>query len=303
MQQVQGREDRGGVVSMSPPYMPLYVADYLSATEHLDAAHSGAYLHLIMHYWQKGKLPVEDKFLARIARMTDRQWISAKPTIKAFFRDDWTHERIENEIAHAEKKAEARAQSGSRGGISKALNYKKHDVAKANYWPKQTPSKTPSEPLPSSSGLELEEERKKESPSLRSGDIRASVKPKSELAKVVGDELAAEVIAHRKGLRKPLTPQAADRLAKQFFDTGSPQDAARMMIDKGWQGFNAAWFANAREPPTLFTSNGTSRTPQLSRREKFINDFINRGSQNDQDDSRGPPIIDGNVFVLSGGSR
>lgn len=140
------------------PYMPLYIADYLSATEHLDAVHSGAYLHLIMHYWQKGFLPKEDKFLARIARMTDRQWASAKATIKAFFRDDWTHERVENEIAHAEKKARARATSGQRGGLSKSLNYKKPVLANASTLPEQTASKLVSKPLPSSSGLELEEE-------------------------------------------------------------------------------------------------------------------------------------------------
>jgi Protein of unknown function (DUF1376)/HNH endonuclease len=67
------------------PYMPLYVADYLSATEHLDAAESGAYLHLIMYYWQKGFLPPEDKFLARIARMTDRQWAAAKSVVMQEF--------------------------------------------------------------------------------------------------------------------------------------------------------------------------------------------------------------------------
>jgi uncharacterized protein YdaU (DUF1376 family) len=141
------------------PYMPLYVADYLSATEHLDAAESGAYLHLIMYYWQKGFLPPEDKFLARIARMTDRQWAAAKPTIKAFFREDWTHERIESEIAHAEKKAMARAESGQRGGFAKALKNNDRDVAKANDTPTFSASKTHSKPLPSSSGLGLEEER------------------------------------------------------------------------------------------------------------------------------------------------
>ena len=136
--------------------MPLYVADYLSATEHLDAALSGAYLHLIMHYWQKGCLPHEDKFLARIARMTDRQWAAAKPTIKAFFTDDWKQERVESEIAHAQSKAESRAESGSRGGKAKALKNKSGAVANATVLPEQTPSKMGGESLPSSSGLLVE---------------------------------------------------------------------------------------------------------------------------------------------------
>ena len=137
--------------------MPLYIADYLSATEHLDAAHSGAYLHLIMHYWQKGKLPAEDRFLARIARMTDRQWAGARPTLQAFFTADWRHERIDLELDKASQKAEARAVSGSRGGNAKALNNNNSTLAKATDLLEQTPSKAPSKPLPSSSGLERED--------------------------------------------------------------------------------------------------------------------------------------------------
>lgn len=152
---------------MSRPYMPLYVADYLSATEHLDAALSGAYLHLLMHYWQKGCLPQEDKFLARIARMGIKQWLSAKPTIKAFFNEDWTHDRAAREIDKANSKAEARASCGAMGGAAKALKNKNTTVAKATVLPEQTPSKTPSESLPSSSGLDIDSSLRSESKRVR----------------------------------------------------------------------------------------------------------------------------------------
>jgi uncharacterized protein YdaU (DUF1376 family) len=134
--------------------MPLYVADYLSATTHLNAAESGAYLHLLMHYWQKGSLPKEDRFLARIARMTDRQWSASKPVLQEFFTADWVNSRLEMERAKALSKAEARAECGSRGGNAKALKTKEALLAKANDPPKQEHQQKPSEPLPSSQGLD-----------------------------------------------------------------------------------------------------------------------------------------------------
>lgn len=141
---------------MSPPYMPLYVADYLSATQHLDAAYSGAYLHLLMHFWQKGFLPQEDKFLAKIARMGFKQWTAAKPTIKAFFNDDWTHARAAAERDKANAKAEARSSAGSRGGHAKALKTIDAGMANATLLSQQNSKQNASSTLPSSQGLDIE---------------------------------------------------------------------------------------------------------------------------------------------------
>lgn len=99
--------------------MPLYVADYLSDTGHLTAAESGAYLHLIMHYWLKGGLPDDDSQLARIARMQPDEWSAARRVLVSFFHDGWKHSRIEAEIARSEEKYEKRAAAGRKGGTSK----------------------------------------------------------------------------------------------------------------------------------------------------------------------------------------
>jgi uncharacterized protein YdaU (DUF1376 family) len=98
---------------MSAPYMPLFVADYLADTAHLTAAEHGAYLMLVMNYWQRGKpLPADDKKLARIARMTDAEWADARGTLAEFFVEDdghWTHKRVEEELAiSAEKTSKAK---------------------------------------------------------------------------------------------------------------------------------------------------------------------------------------------------
>jgi uncharacterized protein YdaU (DUF1376 family) len=99
---------------MSKPWMPLYVGDYLKKTAHLGALESGAYLHLIMNYWANGKLPTNEQQLARIAKVSNEEWSAIRDTIAAFFEDDWRHERIDQELAHAEdvsnKRKAARAQ-------------------------------------------------------------------------------------------------------------------------------------------------------------------------------------------------
>ncbi len=116
---------------MSRPWMPLYIADYLADTSHLNCAESGAYLHLIMHYWQKGGLPSEDKRLASIARATPEQWADMRSAIAEFFGDDWTHARIDEELKSAAKAYERRAAAGRAGGKAKAESKQSYSIAKA----------------------------------------------------------------------------------------------------------------------------------------------------------------------------
>jgi uncharacterized protein YdaU (DUF1376 family) len=100
--------------------MPLYIGDYLKDTGHLCAAEHGAYLMLIMHYWQTGSLPTEDRHLAMIARMEAKEWKKYKATIAAFFDDKWRHKRIDEELRGAAGSYERRARAGKEGGIAKA---------------------------------------------------------------------------------------------------------------------------------------------------------------------------------------
>jgi uncharacterized protein YdaU (DUF1376 family) len=87
---------------MNRPWMPLYIADYIKDTSHLRALESGAYLHLIMAYWVSGKLPNDDRQLATIAKLTDREWKACKAVLSEFFGPDWSsHKRIDKEIAKA----------------------------------------------------------------------------------------------------------------------------------------------------------------------------------------------------------
>lgn len=85
----------------SPPWMPLDIDDYMSATGHLTAAEHGAYMLLIMHYWKHGGLPDDERLIQRYARLSQEQWAESRDVIAAFFEDDWKHHRIDAELARA----------------------------------------------------------------------------------------------------------------------------------------------------------------------------------------------------------
>jgi uncharacterized protein YdaU (DUF1376 family) len=84
-----------------------------------------------MHYWRVGKLPTDERQLQRIARMSAREWANSRDTIAAFFDADWTHKRIESELAKSNSKSTARAEAGSRGGHAKALKNNEAGLANA----------------------------------------------------------------------------------------------------------------------------------------------------------------------------
>lgn len=119
---------------MSLPRMSWHIGDYHKDTGHLRAAEHGAYFLLCLHYWATGGLPDDDRQLAAIARMTDREWRGARPIIEPFFKGDgkWKHKRIEIELADAQAKYEKRAGAGSKGGKAKANGKQSSSNATAN---------------------------------------------------------------------------------------------------------------------------------------------------------------------------
>lgn len=113
------------------PYMQLYVADYLADTLYLDVIESGAYLHLLMNYWQTGKpLPNDDKKLARISKCTEEQWLNVRSTVVAYFveqNNELMHERVERDLAKVREKSNAAKLAGKKSGESRRNKRKAND--------------------------------------------------------------------------------------------------------------------------------------------------------------------------------
>jgi uncharacterized protein YdaU (DUF1376 family) len=100
--------------------MPMFWGDYLRDTGHLSPAEHGAYLMLIAHQWTTAKpLPDSDVMLARIAKMTAREWRSAKPVIEPFFtvrNGEWSQKRVAEELVKAKETYDRRRAVGKLGG-------------------------------------------------------------------------------------------------------------------------------------------------------------------------------------------
>ena len=102
------------------PYMQLYVAEYLADTSHLNAAQNGAYMLLLMNYWQRGKaLPDLNDRLSTVARMSNEEWIANRDILEEFFTVEdglWTHGRVERDLI----KVKGISNAGKIGGIASA---------------------------------------------------------------------------------------------------------------------------------------------------------------------------------------
>lgn len=103
-------------------WMPLHIADYLADTGHLTATEHGAYLLMIMHYWQNGSLPANERVIARIAKLSSEQWEESRDILAMLFGPGWSHKRIDAELSKADEiiekrraAAEARYSKGKKG--------------------------------------------------------------------------------------------------------------------------------------------------------------------------------------------
>jgi hypothetical protein len=74
--------------------------------------------------------------------------------------------------------------------------------------------------------------------------------PRAILEQTLSGPQAAAVLEHRQRIRKPLTERAAELLAEKFSQAAqvgfTPDQAADLMISRGWQGFELDWARGAK---------------------------------------------------------
>lgn len=110
-------------------------------------------------------------------------------------------------------------------------------------------------PLPRQMKSKREEKTREEKKENNIGaDAPKLLTARQELEAVLSPEMAAAVVEHRQKLRKPMTAYAARQMAAKLAQAPDPNAAASVMIEKGWQGFEAGWMqATPRAPPQKFS--------------------------------------------------
>lgn len=106
-------------------WMPLYVADYLSATSRLTTEQHGAYLLLLMDYWKNGAPPDNDAVLAQITRLSPDAWTNARTMLQPFFEvmnGAWVQARVEAEMQKANNNKKINKERGLKGAEARWAN-------------------------------------------------------------------------------------------------------------------------------------------------------------------------------------
>jgi len=112
----------------SLPYMQLYTSDYLADTAHLTTEEHGAYLLLLMNYWQRAKpLDNSNGRLAHVARLSAERWAAVEPVLAEFFKIEgttWIQARIERDLDKIRTKSSKLSANGSIGASKRQANAK-----------------------------------------------------------------------------------------------------------------------------------------------------------------------------------
>lgn len=115
-------------------WMPLYIADYLSATSRLTTEQHGAYLLLLMDYWKSGAPPDNDAVLAQITKLSPDAWANARTMLEPFFEIQdgaWFQSRVENEMAKANHNKKANKERGLKGAQARWGNKNAPSIVEA----------------------------------------------------------------------------------------------------------------------------------------------------------------------------
>jgi uncharacterized protein YdaU (DUF1376 family) len=222
------------------PYMQLYVADYLADTMHLTAEEHGAYLLLIMNYWQTGKpLSNRDGRLASVARVSNERWTTVERALSEFFEIDgetWKHKRIEKELEHGRRQQKQRSDAGRASA-----------KARTGAGSERPFNDRSTNPL-TDTDTDTDKNKKRANAHV--------IRPDG-----VDQQVWDDFVAQRKTQRAPITETALRRISLEAEKAGiTLGNALEICLQRGWRGFEADWVAKKLTDPQGRISDAALQT-------------------------------------------
>ena len=206
-----------------PPSFDFYPGDFLAGTMSMEAAEVGVYIRLLCYQWEHDTIPNDERALARITGTFPDEFSVIWPKVKAKFistngelSGGLYNERLEGERQKKQEISEKRARAANamhmqskRGCKKDAKGSRKKEVGRREDRKKEEGSR--------------KEEKSPFPASLDTPAFRAAWK-KWE--------------AHRKEIKKPLTPTSTSQQLKRFGEWGVDRSIAAIeyTIEKSWQG-------------------------------------------------------------------
>lgn len=94
-----------------------------------------------------------------------------------------------------------------------------------------------------------------------------------EIFGALGQELAEDIVKHRKGKKCELTPRGARSLMREYEATGNAIAAAEEHLNRGWQGFKAEWL---KKPMGFIDNNNPYQKPETNQERARRLDLSNQ---------------------------
>jgi uncharacterized protein YdaU (DUF1376 family) len=206
-------------------WMPLYVADYISATSRLTTEQHGAYLLLLMDYWKNGAPPDNDQVLAQITKLSHDAWTNARTMLEGFFDvcdGHWFQHRLEAEMVKANHNKTANSKRGKAGAAARWGKKDASSIPGASLEVCSADSTSPS-PTPSNN------KRKEKATSVACPDS-------------VNQQVWHDFLKMRKTMNKPFSETALKLIIHEAEKAGwSLENALAECCTRGWQSFKADW--------------------------------------------------------------
>lgn len=226
-------------------YYSHNIGDYAQATMHLSLVEDAIYSRLLRRYYAE-ETPIVDDFkqVCRwVGARTEDECEAVEVVLSEFFelRDGyWHNKRADAEIAAYQSKSAKASESAAKRWQSapKKETTKTHSEGNANGMRTHSEGNANQEPITTN-----QETIKKTSKKAASQPASLSVPDLAEQG--VDEQVANEFLAVRKKKRAPLTEIALAGIKREAADVGWTLDQAlRKCVERGWQGFEAAWVRN-----------------------------------------------------------